>query len=310
MKKFSSLMIMTAFFALSSLPIQAKDSTTIRLVKIEAVYDEHDDDDTEDIPTARTGDFIDTDKLVVTATYRIKENGTSYDNEVVLKPSQYELSTKTVIKGLRDVEVTYTYKGKEKKDTFKLRGKGEVSNPRFESTSTGKWYMISTNGSMLKDTKQKIDGDVYLFDENGYLLSGWQLFENRWYYFDESDYTALCGWQNLDSTVYYFDDECAMVTNYWAYHEGDWYYFGTSGLRTSGWNYTGGEWYYMNEDYTMHTGWLLEKSKWYYLESSGEMVTGWKEIDGKWYYFNSNGVMAVNTYVNEYYVDDNGVWVP
>jgi hypothetical protein len=36
----------------------------------------------------------------------------------------------------------------------------------------------------------------------------------------------------------------------------------------------------------------------------------WICTNGKWYYVNSNGWMVKNTWVNDYYVDDSGAWVP
>lgn len=307
----SAAFLMTfSFLSHAVVPAQAK--TTIKLLRIEAVYDDFDEKngDKEDTPEADTGDLIDTSKLVVTATYRINEDGDIYEQEKILTPTQYELSSNTVLKGLRTIEVTYTYKGTQKSDTFKLRGIGEVEYPEFQEDKKGRWYMIGKNGNMIKDTLYEFEGDTYLFDENGYLVDGWQLYNNRWYYFDEYDYAAEKGWQEIDSTVYYFDDDYAMVTNYWAYHNGKWYYFGGSGIRSTGWIYTGGKWYFMNDDYTMYTGWKEEKGKWYYLDTSGDMVTGWKQIKDVWYYFNDNGVMAANTFIDDYYVDSSGAWVP
>lgn len=307
--KSAALLTTASFLSLASLPVLAK--TTARLIRIDAVYDDFDDKygDKEDVPEADTGEQIDTDRLVVTATFRVNEDGNIYDEERILRPNQYELSTTTVLKGLRTIDVTYTYKGVEKTDSFKLRGIGEVTDPEFEEDAKGRWYMIGRNGNMLKDMLYTFDGKTYLFDENGYLVSGWQLYHNRWYYFDEMNFEAAKGWQSIDSTVYYFDTECAMATNYWEYHDGQWYYFNVTGVRAAGWIFTGGKWYYMNDDYAMHTGWLSEKGKWYYLESSGEMAYGWKEIKGIWYYFDKNGVMASNTFIGDYYVDSSGAWI-
>lgn len=38
-------------------------------------------------------------------------------------------------------------------------------------------------------------------------------------------------------------------------------------------------------------------------------IYGWNYINGKWYYFyNSTGYMAHNTFIDGWYVDDNGIW--
>ncbi len=39
------------------------------------------------------------------------------------------------------------------------------------------------------------------------------------------------------------------------------------------------------------------------------MLEGWNEVDGNWYYFYPGaGNKAVNTYIDGFYVDANGVW--
>ena len=45
------------------------------------------------------------------------------------------------------------------------------------------------------------------------------------------------------------------------------------------------------------------------------MATGWREIDGKWYYFNpvsdgQRGAVLTDAWVDGWYVDVSGVWVP
>lgn len=37
------------------------------------------------------------------------------------------------------------------------------------------------------------------------------------------------------------------------------------------------------------------------------MQTGWQQIGDNYYYFKSNGAMAVNTYMDGYYLDSNGI---
>lgn len=79
------------------------------------------------------------------------------------------------------------------------------------------------------------------------------------------------------------------------------------------------EWYYFNEHGYMATGWIMDNGHWYYLNpisdgTQGKMLLGWQFIDGKWYYLNENsdgkkGALFVNTWIGEYYVDQNGVWV-
>lgn len=54
--------------------------------------------------------------------------------------------------------------------------------------------------------------------------------------------------------------------------------------------------------------WRNNGAGWRYAESNA-WSTGWKQIDGKWYYFRSDGYMAKNTYIDGYYLGNNGAWL-
>ena len=59
-------------------------------------------------------------------------------------------------------------------------------------------------------------------------------------------------------------------------------------------------------------GWATDNGKWVYYDSSGALVTNeWKKgADNQWRFLNEYGVMAVNSWVDEYYyVDGNGIMV-
>lgn len=59
----------------------------------------------------------------------------------------------------------------------------------------------------------------------------------------------------------------------------------------------------------MHVGWLQNNGKRYCLGPNGTMLEGWNQVDGNWYYFYpGSGNMAVNTTIDTFYVDTNGVW--
>ena len=69
-------------------------------------------------------------------------------------------------------------------------------------------------------------------------------------------------------------------------------------------------WYYLDpKTGIMQTGWQYLGNKWYYLRSSGTMATGWFQVGSKWYYAYSSGALAVNTTVDDYFVNYNGEWV-
>lgn len=90
-----------------------------------------------------------------------------------------------------------------------------------------------------------------------------------------------------------------------------WYFVNADGnMVADRWAQINGKWYFLNADGTMVTGWKMVDGKWYYLNApNGDMHTGWKQIDGKFYYLTpGSGEMAVSRWIDNYYVDENGVW--
>lgn len=45
----------------------------------------------------------------------------------------------------------------------------------------------------------------------------------------------------------------------------------------------------------------------YVFQTDGTLKTGWIELDSKWYYFNTDGSLAINTKIDGYEIDENGV---
>ena len=78
------------------------------------------------------------------------------------------------------------------------------------------------------------------------------------------------------------------------------------------------DWFFFDENGFMMTGWVFDGGRWYYLNpasdgTQGRMLIGWQQIDGKWYYLNpvsdgTKGAMIADAWIDNYYVDANGVW--
>ena len=138
----------------------------------------------------------------------------------------------------------------------------------------------------------KLEGDDYYINNEGALLSGWQMIDGKWYYFyhDESD-IMVTGWFEIDGSHYYFSQWGKMVTG-WEQINGNWYYFNQWGKMVNGWNQINNRWYYFNQWGKMVKGWAQISNKWYYFNNNGAMVKGWAAISGKWYYFNNSGAMV------------------
>ncbi|WP_294378344.1 hypothetical protein [uncultured Clostridium sp.] len=64
----------------------------------------------------------------------------------------------------------------------------------------------------------------------------------------------------------------------------------------TGWQFVGGYWFYFNRSSDQGIEGMMNKG-------------GWRNIDRNWYYFYSDGKMARNTWIDGYYVNNNGAWV-
>ena len=77
---------------------------------------------------------------------------------------------------------------------------------------------------------------------------------------------------------------------------------------STGWIKDGSHWYYLKASGEMQTGWVKDKGTWYYLEESGRMkASQWFQVSGKHYYVDASGALAVNTIIDGYRLDSNGV---
>lgn len=91
--------------------------------------------------------------------------------------------------------------------------------------------------------------------------------------------------------------------NYWFYMDNN------SELAENQWIYIGGKWYFAKAGgYIAENEWISYKEKWYYAVSGGAIAqSAWENIGGKFYHFGADGDLSVNTSVDGYQVDANGV---
>ena len=197
----------------------------------------------------------------------------------------------------------------------------------------GSWYYISSTGARLYNELTEIGGQKYLFDKDGKMLTGiqvfngkkmffasngslqtqgrassWQKLGSSWYYYDK-DGIRTVGLKQISGATYYFDNNGVMKTG-WAFIDGHWNYFTSSGAMKTGWIKDGGTWYYLDKDGVMLTGLQEINGSRYYLNASGAMQTGWKWLDNHYYYFESSGAMKTGWLKDKdiwYYLDKDGV---
>ncbi len=174
----------------------------------------------------------------------------------------------------------------------------------------GKDYYYNPDGALMKDTWI---GDYYV-DETGAWIPNkfkpiWIKDNTGWWYRHEDGSYTTKDFEVIDGKTYYFNASGYMVTG-WQSINKSWYYFSSSGIMQTGWIKDGVSWYYCIPSGTMLTGLNKINGQDYYFNASGVMQTGWKIINNKYYYFYSSGAMAKNTWIDGYFVDKNGVWIP
>jgi len=79
----------------------------------------------------------------------------------------------------------------------------------------GWWYCTSLeNAYYYKDTWKFVDGEWYLFDDEGYAdHNKWVQYKDKWYYLRENCMMGKSQWLWLDGECYCFDKDGAMYVN-------------------------------------------------------------------------------------------------
>lgn len=153
-------------------------------------------------------------------------------------------------------------------------GTGTGNNPNAPMgwlQSGNKWSYHYPDGSYQKDSWLQVNNIWYLFDSEGWMMTGWQQKGGLWYYLDTSG---------------------AMRTG-WLQAANGWYFLNPGPVAGPMWR----------------NQWLQLDGKTYFLSDSGVMCEGWVELGGNWHYFYpGNGSMAVNTMIGNFAIDANGVW--
>ena len=172
--------------------------------------------------------------------------------------------------------------------------------------SDGWTYYYKEGESFVVNQTRKINGDWYLFDVHGRMVTGFSIPEKtilRWssYEYDQGKF-------------YYGQDGRRCYYVGWQVIDGEWYYFDTA----SGWQIINGVRYYFDtESHAMVTGYRAINDTLYYFDANGACQgvcgpqNGWYQADENWYYIQGGRVVTGNTVINNawYEFDENGVWI-
>ncbi len=163
------------------------------------------------------------------------------------------------------------------------------------------WYYFGANGKANMNGVKTVNGKKYIFDDNGYMLSGWQDYDGDKYYLgDENEGWAYTGWQFLEVPEEMENDD---------YDDEEWFYFKPSNGKAyvSSRKYISGKYYTFDENGVMQDKWVVgtpgapASTDYARYKEDGSQATGWiyayptddpdeEGEDQYWYYLDSKGV--------------------
>lgn len=166
-------------------------------------------------------------------------------------------------------------------ETLFIYGNGNFARNRFFKKN-GNIYVFNKNGYMVKnqmyDASHIKNRDVYKVycDQNGVIQEGFIEYQDHTYYMSLSEDTGyLRGLHQINDKTYYFNNEGYLVRDEWININNDLYYFNQDGCL------------YRNQLATVD-------SKLYYFDEEGKVVTGYLSL-------------ALNGEVKHFYFDEQGV---
>jgi len=224
------------------------------------------------------------------------------------------------VKKLEDYKGTsynfYPYMTKEGDYTFKVRAVPHTDSQKKYAKKSD-W---TESDSLYIDEDEVSDGSGQSKDDGvtatgGTTDVGWRKDNDKWYFkYPDGNYMKN-GWLKWNDKWYLFNSTGVMLTG-WQQTGGNWYYMGESGDMKTGWVKSGNLWYYCNPNQNGPEGamvkscWLTINGQTYFMNESGAMVEGWYKVGEDFYYFQPGaGHKLVNTTVDGFRLDANGVWV-
>ena len=159
-------------------------------------------------------------------------------------------------------------------------------------------FAVSENMPNFRNASIEYDGGYYYYGKDGRRQSytGWQVIDQKWYYFDEYS-RAATGWQTINGVKYYFGTTTKIMDYY-----GNVDFIGNPDhFMYTGYRVIDGAFYYFDVNGACqgiergYIGWHLDDSgNWYYIRN-GHAVTGTTVIDGVLYEFDGYGVWNIKS---------------
>lgn len=167
---------------------------------------------------------------------------------------------------------------KDKNQTPALEEKKVVEHTKNEAEKTEK----KKESVVVKENNSKQEAIPNKEKVEEAHKNGWQKEHGKWLFYENNQ--PIKNWKKIAGVWYFFDQHGIMASNRIVND----YAFHTSGAM-------------------VENSWLKIADKWYYATDSGKIVRNrWEKISNVWYYFNQDGVMASNTLVNDYLLNNTG----
>lgn len=174
---------------------------------------------------------------------------------------------------------------------YYLNSDGTMRSNEWRLDDSRKIRYLCSWGGAYKNRSAKINGRSYTFNNNADVTNTqWIAMDGTWKL--AKDGRIATGWQTWENNLYYLNSDGSMKANE-AFTDGGKLYFFRSwgGAYKNCWYTSGGKKYYLHDN-------------------SAAYQNEWLKADGKWYYFQSDSTMATDTWIDNYYVDASGVWIP
>ena len=187
-------------------------------------------------------------------------------------------------------KVTITHAGKTYTDSVPYSGEYKEC---WIKNVVGWWYRYkdgSWPANCFADLRWSQGISTFYFNERGYMVTGWQKIDGKWYFFDKTNGDMKTGWLSNNGKIYYLGTDGVMVIGFNEVN-GKTYYFDGSGKMLLGWQKLDGKWYFFDEkNGDMKKGWIFWSGSWFYLDpETGVMHTGWIDYKQKRCYLEPSG---------------------
>ncbi|MBE6846144.1 MAG: CHAP domain-containing protein [Ruminococcus sp.] len=173
----------------------------------------------------------------------------------------------------------------------------------------GKWFYF--DGEKFLTGKQEIEGEYYIFANNGALRTGWQTVNSQRRYYDKETHSPVYGWIKYLGNMYYNDKELGKLSGKHEIEDNT-YIFSSEGIICTGFIMYENYMYYGNESGQILFGDtkktpVLIGEDYYIISPKGYVLRGWQTVNKRRYFYDyETGLITFGwvEYQGNYYFTD------